>query len=78
MFSAPGSGQPAIPLISGEYVRADWAALWPVAGDMVAVAAVGVLVILLNSTIIELATGIDADIDRELRTQGLANIGAIA
>jgi SulP family sulfate permease len=76
MFSAPGGGQPVIPLISGEYVRADWAALWPVAGDMVAVAVIGVLVILLNSTIIELATGIDADIDRELTTQGLANIAS--
>lgn len=43
MFSVPGGGQPVIPLISGEYVRADWAALWPVAGDMVAVAVIGVL-----------------------------------
>jgi SulP family sulfate permease len=76
MFSAPGGGWPVVPLITGEYVRADWAALWPVAGDMVAVAVIGVLVILLNSTTIELATGIDADIDRELKTQGLANIAS--
>lgn len=76
LFSAPGGGQPLIPTISGAYVHAEWAALWPVAGDMVALAVIGVLVILFNSTIIELATGIDADIDRELRMQRLANIAS--
>lgn len=32
--------------------------------------------VLLNSTVIELATGVDADMDRELRMQGLANVAS--
>ncbi|MGB9649007.1 MAG: SulP family inorganic anion transporter, partial [Stellaceae bacterium] len=76
MFSAPADSHPVIPLITGEYLRADWTALWPVAGDLLAVAVMGFLGVLLNSTIIELATGIDADIDRELRMLGMANIAS--
>ncbi len=76
MFSAPADSHPVIPLITGEYLRADWTALWPVAGDLLAVAVMGILGVLLNSTIIELATGIDADIDRELRMLGMANIAS--
>jgi len=63
-------------LITGEYFRADWRALWPVAGDLGAVAVMAILGVLLNSTVIELATGVEADIDRELRMQGLANVAS--
>ena len=35
-----------------------------------------ILGVLLNSTVIELATGVEADIDRELRMQGLANVAS--
>ena len=76
MFSVPANSHPVIPLITGEYFRADWRALWPVAGDMGAVAVMAILGVLLNSTALELATGVDADIDRELRMQGLANVAS--
>ena len=76
MFSMPANSHPVIPLITGEYFRADWAALLPVVGDLVSVAIMAVLGVLLNSTVLELSTGIDADIDRELRMQGLANIAS--
>jgi sulfate permease, SulP family len=76
MFSAPAGSRPVIPLISGEYFRADWAALLPVVGDLASVAVMATLAVLLNSTVLELSTGIDADIDRELRMQGLANVGS--
>jgi SulP family sulfate permease len=76
MFSVPANSHPLIPLITGEYFRADWPALWPVAGDLGAVAVMAILGVLLNSTVLELATGVDADIDRELRMQGLANIAS--
>jgi SulP family sulfate permease len=78
MFSAPADSHPVIPLITGGYFRADWAALLPVVGDLVSVAIMAVLGVLLNSTVLELSTGIDADIDRELRMQGLANIASAA
>src|ERR1700751_4706076 len=35
-----------------------------------------ILGVLLNSTVLELNTGIDADVDRELRMQGLANVAS--
>src|SRR5271170_1431277 len=76
MFAASADSHPVIPLITGEYLRADWFALWPVAGDLVSVAVMAILGVLLNFTVLELATGIDADIDRELRLQGLANVAS--
>jgi len=75
MFSIPG-GYASFPVASGSFVFADWSALAPVAGDMLAIAVLGILSILLNSTSIELATGADADLDRELRMQGVANIAS--
>jgi SulP family sulfate permease len=78
MFALPGDAQPLIPLITGDALRIDWAALAPVAGDMLAVAVLATLSILLNSTSIELATGQDIDLDRELRVQGLANVASAA
>jgi len=74
MFSVPAGSHPVMPLISGEYFRADWTALRPVIGDLVSVVVMATLGVLLNSTLLELSTGIDADLDRELRMQGLANV----
>jgi sulfate permease, SulP family len=76
MFSAPAGERPIFPLVTGDYAGVDWTALAPVAGDMVAVAVLAILSILINSTTIELATGVDVDLDRELRVQGVANIAS--
>jgi sulfate permease, SulP family len=76
MFAAQADSRPLVPLLAGNLTAADWKALQPVVGDIAAVAVLGILSILLNSTAIELATGIDADLDRELRTQGLANVAS--
>jgi SulP family sulfate permease len=76
MFAAQADSRPVLPLLAGNLMGADWKALQPVVGDIAAVAVLGILSILLNSTAIELATGIDADLDRELRTQGLANVAS--
>jgi sulfate permease, SulP family len=78
MFSLPGGLHPVVPLLAGDYFRVDWSALVPAAGDMFAVSVLAILTILLNSTSIELATGTEADLDRELRVQGLANIASAA
>jgi SulP family sulfate permease len=76
MFSLSNGGLPLSTLVTGDYARVEWAALAPVAGDMVAVAVLAILSILINSTSIELATGVDVDLDRELRVQGLANVAS--
>lgn len=76
MFSVPESGRPEFPLVAAEYLRADWSALVPVAGDMLAIVVMAILSILLNSTSVELATKVDIDLDRELRVQGIANIAS--
>jgi SulP family sulfate permease len=78
MFSLPGGTRPLIPLVSGDLFHINWAALAPVVGDMLAVAVLATLSILLNSTSIELATGQDVNLDRELRVQGVANIASAA
>jgi sulfate permease, SulP family len=75
-FSVPGGERPPFPLLTEEISRVDWTALAPVAGDMIAVVVLAVLSILFNSTSIELATNVDIDLDRELRVQGIANIGS--
>ena len=76
MFSLRDGIRPVFPLLTGDFARVEWGALAPVLGDMVAVAVMAVLSILLNSTSIELATGVDIDLDRELRMQGLANMAS--
>jgi SulP family sulfate permease len=77
MFSLQDGGvHPVFPLLTGDFLSVEWAALAPVVGDMVAVTVMAILSILLNSTSIELATGVDIDLDRELRVQGLANIAS--
>jgi sulfate permease, SulP family len=78
MFSLPGGLHPVNPLLAGDFFRVDWSAFLPAAGDMFAVSVLAILTILLNSTSIELATGTEADLDRELRVQGIANIASAA
>jgi SulP family sulfate permease len=55
-----------------------WTALPPLAGDLVAVMFVTVINLLLNTTGIEIATRTEANIDRDLKVLGLANIATAA
>src|SRR5688572_3406478 len=75
-FSVPDGGWPVVPLLTGDFLRVDWSAIAPVAGEMVAVAVLAILSILLNSTSIELAAKVNVDLDHELRIQGLANVAS--
>ena len=70
MFPVPAGSHPVMPLITGEYFHAHWAALWPIAGELVSVAVMAILGPLLNATVLELNTGTDADIDREFEDAG--------
>lgn len=70
--------QPAAGLISPWQPRAlhgfPWTALPSLAGDLLAVMFVTVINLLLNTTGIEIATRTDANIDRDLKALGFANI----
>jgi SulP family sulfate permease len=55
-----------------------WTALPPLAGDLVAIMFVTVINLLLNTTGIEIATRTEANIDRDLKVLGLANIASAA
>jgi SulP family sulfate permease len=74
--------QPAAGLISPWQPTAlrsfTWTALPPLAGDLVAVMFVTVINLLLNTTGIEIATRTEANIDRDLKVLGLANIATAA
>jgi sulfate permease, SulP family len=71
------SGAQVVPLLLSRGIgELDLMTLAGVAGDMVAVAAMAVLTILLNSTSIELETRVDTDFDHELKIHGVANLVA--
>jgi SulP family sulfate permease len=61
----------------GALAMIDWTVLVAHFGAMATVAAMAVLTILLNATSIELATGVEFDLDHELRAQGLANLVSV-
>lgn len=74
MFKAVSGGPPAMPLLAGGFLDLDWTPLAASVGAMATVAAMAVLTILLNATSIELATGVEFDLDHELRVQGFASL----
>jgi len=47
MFAAPADSHPVFPLVTGEYFHAQWIALRPVVGDLIAVAVMAILGVLL-------------------------------
>ena len=55
-----------------------WTALPALAGDLLAVMFVTIITLLLNTTGIEIATRTEANIERDLKVLGLANIAAAA
>ncbi len=57
-----------------DLVRLPWSALPELAGDVVALIFVGTISMLLNITAIEIGTKREANLDRELRVQGGANL----
>ncbi len=74
--------QPEAELISpwqpGTLQRFSWTSLPALAGDLLAVMFVTVINFLLNTTGIEIATRTDANIDRDLKVLGVANIVSAA
>jgi SulP family sulfate permease len=64
----------SLPLTPGTIRAFPWAALPSLAGDLLAVMFVTTISLLLNTTGIEIATKREADIERELKALGLANL----
>jgi SulP family sulfate permease len=54
----------------------DWSALLAGSGALVGVMVVTTITMLLNATGLEVATGTDVDLNRELRSQGFANVAS--
>jgi len=74
--AAAAGGKPVMLLLDGAALGVDWPVLLQAGLPIAAVAVMTALSILLNSTGIELATGEEADLDHELRTQGLVNLAS--
>jgi len=62
------------PITLGMVTTADWGAILGQMGLILTVATVGVIAVLLNTTALESAFGEDLDMNRELKSAGLANI----
>ncbi len=63
-----------IPLGPSAFASVNWSAIAEQIGGIVLALVVSVLALLLNATGVELATGRSLDLDRELRSAGLANL----
>lgn len=78
LFSVGNTGWPGIPVLKGEYFRADWWLLLPVGGAIGAVALITVLQTLFLATGLELTTRTEVDLDYEMRSMGWANMVSAA
>jgi SulP family sulfate permease len=78
MFKPPPPALLALPWRTTELRAFPWAELPELGGDIVAVMFVTAITVLLNATGIEIATKREADIERELKAVGLANLAGAA
>jgi len=74
LFQPQSAGHLTLPWKLDELRHFPWAAVPSLAGDTVAVAFVTAITLLLNTTGIEIATRTEANIDRDLKAVGFANI----
>jgi SulP family sulfate permease len=74
MFRAQSAATPMLPWKFETLSDFPWATLPSLAGDIVAIMFVTVITLLLNTTGIEIATRKEANIERDLRSLGLANL----
>jgi len=64
------------PLNVSDLTQVNWLVIGHQIGNLLAIAVVSVITILLNATGIELATGQDVDLNRDLKAAGIANLVA--
>ena len=74
LFQPQSAGELTLPWKLAELRHFPWTAIPALAGDLIAVFFVTSVTLLLNTTGIEIATRIEADIERDLKVLGLANL----
>ena len=74
MFAPQSGASLASPWHGDELRRFPWEALPALSGDILSVVFVAAIAILLNTTGIEIAAQREADLDRELKSHGIANL----
>jgi sulfate permease, SulP family len=74
LFYPQSAAALTLPWKPAELAHFPWAALPSLAGDLLAVGFVTVITLLLNTTGIEIATRTEANIDRDLKVLGFANL----
>jgi sulfate permease, SulP family len=74
LFQPQSAGELTLPWKLVELQHFPWAAIPALAGDLIAVFFVTSVTLLLNTTGIEIATRMEADIERDLKVLGLANL----
>ena len=78
MFQPQPAAALTLPWKFQELRNFPWAALPTLAGDLLAVMFVTIITLLLNTTGIEIATRTEANIERDLKVLGLANLASAA
>ncbi len=76
MFSVAKGMDVTLPVLAAGFWHIPWMALLSVSGEIGAVILMVALTIVFTSTSLEQASGLDVDLDRELKTHGIANIAA--
>jgi SulP family sulfate permease len=77
-FDTSGNGGLAGAWLPAALPGIEWSALVPSAAALIGVMVVTSISILLNATGLEVSTGVDVDLNRELRSQGYANLASAA
>lgn len=74
MMPSPAQGEALSNFLSFNYLIPNLSGLHLVYGDIISLIVIACITVLMNSTSIELATERDADLNRELKAHGVANI----
>ena len=77
LFDVTGTAAPSIPLLSGALVATDWHAILAIVPGLAPVAVLAVVQVLVTAASLEVTLDTQVDFDRELRSQGLANVASV-
>lgn len=64
------------PVSAAELVAVEWSALWPQLPNLIGAVIISAIALLLNASGLELAFNRDIDLNREMRTAGVANLAS--
>lgn len=64
------------PVSAAELAAVEWSAIWPQLPNLISAVVISAIALLLNASGLELATGRDIDMNREMKAAGVANLAA--